>query len=148
MVHPSVLALGYSEAGMLLKQPAGTKVKAIITIQGRYEPAFEVPLETQTLALHFDDVHVPDMTGSLGMIRWLAQERQAKETGRTLTPPNIDDVRAILDFALVTRHISGIVLSQCKAGISRSRGCNPLPCGMDRKRSRTILHRTSVQNPP
>ena len=83
---------------MLLKQPAGTKVKAIITIQGRYEPAFEKCLwkKSNLHSIHFDDVHVPDMTGSLGMIRWLAPERQAKET--ELAPPPIDDVRAILDF--------------------------------------------------
>lgn len=41
--HPHVLILGYSEAAMLMRQPLGAQVGAIIAIQGQHEHAVEAP---------------------------------------------------------------------------------------------------------
>jgi predicted protein tyrosine phosphatase len=40
--------------------------------------------------------------------------------GRPMSPPTIEDARAIIDFADSIRDLKGTVLCQCQGGISRS----------------------------
>jgi predicted protein tyrosine phosphatase len=111
---------GYSEAAMLLRQPAGAQVRAIISIHGSHEYAVEAPGVSQRLTLRFDDVDVPEPGDSIGMYRSWSQRKWAAEVGRPVTPPSQGDAEAIIDFARSVRDMEGTLLCHCHAGISRS----------------------------
>ncbi|HEX5244549.1 MAG TPA: hypothetical protein VFW23_14900 [Tepidisphaeraceae bacterium] len=49
-----------------------------------------------------------------------ARQRFAKEMGRPLTPPRLEDAKAIIDFSLRMKEAKGFILCQCQAGVSRS----------------------------
>ena len=120
MTHPPVLALGYSEASMLLRGQRAPFVKAIISIQGPHEVPIDAPSVRDRLTLHFDDVDPPDTNDRVAFYRAWVQKRWAKEVGRPLRPPTAQDARAIVEFAWKVRDVEGIVLCQCGAGMSRS----------------------------
>jgi predicted protein tyrosine phosphatase len=121
MNHPPVLALGYSEASMLLRGQRAPFVKAIISIQGLHEVPIDAPSVPDRLTLHFDDVDPPHTNDRVAFYRAWVQKRWAKEVGRPLRPPTAQDARAIVEFAWKIRDINdGIVLCQCGAGMSRS----------------------------
>ena len=55
IVHPSILALGYSEAGQFLRRP-DINIRALISIHGNNEPALETraPLQVSFQRLRCD----------------------------------------------------------------------------------------------
>jgi predicted protein tyrosine phosphatase len=118
--YPPILMLGYSEAAMLMRQPLGAQVQAIISIHGLHEYAVEAPGLSQRLTLRFDDVDVPDPNDPIGMYRSWVQRKWAAEIGRPVTAPSREDAGAIIDFARSIRDMQGTLLCQCQAGISRS----------------------------
>ena len=119
MSPPSVIALGHSEAAMLLRRP-DADVRALISICGRHEPPLDAPHIPRRLDLHFDDVAAPDLTSVRGLHRaWIA-EKWAAETGRPQASPTVDDARAIIHFARRVKEDGGLLLCQCQAGVSRS----------------------------
>jgi predicted protein tyrosine phosphatase len=120
MRHPPIVVLGYSEAGMLLRAEEGREVGAIISICGKRDYAVEAAGVEHTLVLHFDDVEVDDGTDPFSRYMAWARRRQAAQVGLEPVPPVRDDARAIIEFAESIKHIEGIVLCQCQAGMSRS----------------------------
>jgi predicted protein tyrosine phosphatase len=116
--HPSILALGYSQASMLLRRPQHG-VTAIISVCGAREHRVEAGVPHR-LDLCFDDVDVPDHADVESMLRSSARSHAAQQTGLHLTPPSLEDARRIIDFARAIRDVDGAVLCQCGAGISRS----------------------------
>ena len=118
--HPAVLALGYSEASMLLRQDTGSDVKAIICIYGAREFPVEAPAINNKLVLRFDDAEVVNMTDPEEGYRAWIRSKWATEIGRPTTPPNVADAKAIIEFANAAAGIEGTVLCQCQGGISRS----------------------------
>jgi predicted protein tyrosine phosphatase len=120
MHHPPILMFGYSEASMLMRQPQGSQVGAIISIHGLHEYAVEAPLVARRLTLRFDDVDVPDPNDALGMYRSWAHRKWGVEIGRPMTPPAPEDAAAIIGFARSIRDMDGTLLCHCHAGISRS----------------------------
>src|SRR5688572_7104359 len=118
--HPSLLVLGFSEAGMLLSRPDLTRIDAVISIHGAREHAVDVPAATHRLALGFDDTESIDWTDPTRAEAAYARQKWSKEMGRPLTPPTIDHARAIIDFARTIADLDGTLLCQCQAGISRS----------------------------
>jgi predicted protein tyrosine phosphatase len=120
MNHPSLLALGYSEAAMLLRQSSGAPVRAIISICGHNEHAVDPPVTARTLHLCFDDVDAPDLTSTHGLHRAWIRKKWAHQTGRLQTPPTIEDAKAIIQFAQEVKDVNGVVLCHCQGGISRS----------------------------
>jgi len=111
---------GYSEAAMLLRQPAGAHVEAIISIHGSHEYAVDAPGVSRRLTLRFDDVDVPDPHDAISMYRSWVQFKWAEEIGRPVTPPRPEDAEAIIGFARSIEDMDGMLLCQCQAGISRS----------------------------
>lgn len=107
---------------MLLRQPHGGAVRALLRVQGREE--FPVDVDPAAfdhlLTLRFDDADAPDPTDALDACRASARLRWSREAGRPLTPPTPGDARAVLEFAAATRDVAGTVLFQCQAGVSRS----------------------------
>ena len=65
VAHPSILALGYSPAAMLLRGPNAATIGAIISISGAREPLLETAAVQHRLNLHFDDVDVFDAAETL-----------------------------------------------------------------------------------
>ena len=120
--HPPLLVLGYSEAAMVLRQPGGRAVKAVISIHGHHEFPVEVDAAAvpHRLVLRFDDVEAPDLTDTQNAHRTWVRQKWAGDVGRPLTPPTPADAGAIIDFARAVAGIQGTVLCQCQAGISRS----------------------------
>src|SRR5690625_3884099 len=117
--HPRVLAMGFSEAGMHLRQAGLSGVGAVISICGKGECALEGPGVPQ-LVLRFDDVDVVDEQDQRGRLTTWARRRWAAETGRGQTPPTEEDARAIVEFARQLRDINGVVICHCSGGVSRS----------------------------
>jgi predicted protein tyrosine phosphatase len=118
--HPTLLALGYSEAAMLLAEPHGLKIDAVISIHGVHEYAVDASSVAHRLVLRFDDVEGIDWSDPARAEAAWARQKWAKEIGRPLTPPAMDDAQTIIDFARRTADCNGAVLCQCQAGISRS----------------------------
>jgi predicted protein tyrosine phosphatase len=125
MPRPTVLALGYSEASMLLRQPRGAGgIIGVISICGAREFAVEAADVPHRLALRFDDVDVPDPSDTVAMLRAHSRQKWASEVGRPLTPPTLADAEQIVAFARSLRDVDGggggTVLCHCGAGMSRS----------------------------
>jgi predicted protein tyrosine phosphatase len=118
--YPPILILGYSQAAMLMRQPLGAQVKAIIAIHGRHEYAVEAPGISRLLELRFDDIDVPDPNDAMGRYRSWVQQKWAAEIGRPVTAPTREDAAAIVEFARSIRDLEGTLLCHCSAGISRS----------------------------
>jgi predicted protein tyrosine phosphatase len=118
--HPSVLALGYSEAAMLLRSGPPPDVKALISIHGNHEFPLDALDITNRLILHFDDVEAVDMTDSVNGYATWARQKWAAEMGRPVSPPEIKDAQAIIHFARALMDLEGTVLCQCQGGVSRS----------------------------
>jgi predicted protein tyrosine phosphatase len=118
-MHPTILALGYSEAAMLLRDPAGSHVEAIIAIRGSHEHAIEAAV-AHRLELEFDDVDEPNQDDPVARLRAHAREKWAREIGRPQTPPTREHAAAIIEFARQTKDLRGTVLCHCSAGVSRS----------------------------
>ena len=120
MAPPTLLVLGYSEAAMLLGQSNTPEVTAIISIHGRNEYPLDVSGIRHRLVLHFDDADVIDMSDPQRALGPWARQRWSAQQGRPLTPPQIEDARAIIEFARVVAGLDGVVLCQCQGGVSRS----------------------------
>jgi len=120
MQHPSILALGYSEAAMVLRSAQSNDVGAIISLRGRREFAVDCPAAVQCLTLEFDDVELPPANDPARAYELWAKEKWAKEIGRPQTPPNLADGKAIIEFARKLSDFRGTVLCHCQAGVSRS----------------------------
>ena len=95
--HPPIVALGYSQASMLLRRPRHG-VAAIISVCGAREHRVEAAVSHQ-LDLCFDDAEVLDPANVESLVRAQARSRAARQTGLLLTPPSINDARRIIDFA-------------------------------------------------
>ena len=120
MPQPRLLVLGYSESAMLLAGSNQADVKALISICGTHEHPLDAADIRCKLTLHFDDAEVPDLSDpNMGHAAWIKQ-RYAREMGRPLTPPTIEDAHAIISFARSTADLDGALLCQCQGGISRS----------------------------
>ena len=117
--HPRVLTMGFSEAGMYLRQAGPAAVSAIISICGKGECAVEAP-GVPHLVLRFDDVDAIDEQDQFGRVSAWARRRWAAETGRGQAPPTEEDARAIVQFALRIRDRDGVLLCHCSGGVSRS----------------------------
>jgi predicted protein tyrosine phosphatase len=118
--HPSILALGYSEAAMLLRKSSHAQITALISIYGDHEYPLDAPNITNKLILHFDDTEVVDVTDPVNGYAAFARQKWSAEMGRPLTPPTIKDAQAIIEFARSLANLNGTVLCQCQGGISRS----------------------------
>jgi len=119
VVHPPIVALGYSEAAMLLRRPNAAGIGAVISIHGKREFPVEAAIPHR-LVLRFDDEDVPDPTDPVSVYRSYLRLKWAAANGLELRPPTVDDARSIIEFAETIRHIDGMVLCQCAAGMSRS----------------------------
>lgn len=120
MSHPGILILGYSEAGMLLRNRDAANVRALIAIHGQREYPIEIASVTHKLVLRFDDTESPSTTDPLHAARVAHRQRKAAEFGLSPTPPTADHARSIIDFARSIAELDGMLLCQCHAGISRS----------------------------
>jgi predicted protein tyrosine phosphatase len=117
--HPSIIVLGYSEAGMLLLRPDAARVKAIISIHGKHEYGVECDV-AHRLDLNFDDVEAPDHSDPISAYHTILRNRWDAEHGLTRRPPTVDDALAIIDFAGSIKDVDGIVLCHCGGGVSRA----------------------------
>lgn len=120
MTHPSIITLGYSEAAMFLRRVEAGEIGAVISIHGRRENAVEVPAGVPVLGLEFDDAEAVDWSDPIAAHRAWVLAKWAAEIGRPTTPPRIDNARAIIEFARSHSQITGAMLCQCQAGMSRS----------------------------
>lgn len=118
--HPPILALGYSEAAMMLRTRAAQEVEALISIHGQHEHAVDAPGIAHRLVLRFDDVETVNLSDPARAYTAWARQKWAKEMGRPLTPPSAKDAKAIIEFAREIAELKGAVLCQCQAGVSRS----------------------------
>jgi predicted protein tyrosine phosphatase len=118
-VHPDILVLGYSEAGMLVRKGVAS-LGALITIHGQREYPIEVPGLSAHLGLEFDDTVAPSPTDPIQAASVRMRHRQAAEIGLNLRPPTVEDAASIIEFAGAIRDTQGSLLCQCQAGISRS----------------------------
>src|SRR5579875_347725 len=107
MPRPSVLALGYSEAAMLLRQPAAERVGAVLSVCGCGEFAVETSVPRR-LVLRFDDVDAPDAADPLNAYFATIRRRWSAENGRPQAPPRREDARAVITFAESIRDLDGI----------------------------------------
>src|SRR5437016_542850 len=96
--HPQILALGYSEAAMLLRSPKDIKVGAIIAIAGQREHTVDVAGFDRHLVLRFDDAEAPNANDPLHVARISLRQREAAAIGLILRPPTMDDARRIIEF--------------------------------------------------
>lgn len=119
-MHPIIYVLGYSEAAMLLRQGTEPPIEAIIAIAGQREHFVESVAVLHILRLTFDDTEAINQNDPLHAARMAQRQRQAASVGLILTPPTMDDVRAIIEFAESIRDIRGSLLCHCLGGISRS----------------------------
>ena len=119
--HPDILAMGFSEAGMLLRSAVGERVRAVIAIHGHREFAVEAP-GRRVLDLSFDDFEPGDSDVPVALWRFAfaLQQRKAEERGLKLTAPTVKDAELIIEFGRSLVGLDGIVLCHCFAGISRS----------------------------
>src|SRR5258708_7811146 len=120
MGYPSILTLGYSEAAMLLGGVRAKEVGAIISIYGRHENGVDAPAGVPILRLRFDDAEAVDWNDPVAANRARALSKWAQEIGRPMTPPTIEDARAIVEFARSNSQVKGAMLCHCQAGMSRS----------------------------
>jgi predicted protein tyrosine phosphatase len=118
--HPSLYVLGYSEAGMLLRQPETANVQAVLSIHGQHEHPLDAPGVSARLLLQFDDAESGNRGDSLDAARMRWRQRDAAEIGLTLNPPTVDHARSIIEFARSIQTLDGALLCQCAGGISRS----------------------------
>jgi predicted protein tyrosine phosphatase len=118
--HPSILALGYSEAAMVLGSRIRDDIGGIISIRGHQGFAVDCPTMAVSLVLEFDDVDVPPTDDPSRAYESWAREKWAKEIGRPQTPPRAVDAAAIIEFARRLKDCRGTVLCHCQAGVSRS----------------------------
>src|SRR3982750_433823 len=119
MGHPALVVLGYSEAAMFLRGPAGGDVTAIISIHGRREFGVEAEV-VRRLNLSFDDVEVPAPGDVMGMQRAVSRRRAAEQNGLSEVAPTASDAESIIRFAESVRDEGGIVLCHCGGGMSRA----------------------------
>jgi predicted protein tyrosine phosphatase len=119
-LHPSILALGYSEAAMLMRQTDSADIGAVISISAKHEFPIDAPTVAHRLDLHFDDVEAVDLTDPTNTYRAWTQAKWAEQIGRPISPPTIEDAKAIIEFARTISGIKGTVLCHCQAGVSRS----------------------------
>jgi predicted protein tyrosine phosphatase len=118
-MHPALVVLGYSEAGMLLRAKPAPQVSAVISIHGRRE--FGVELEcAHRLDLGFDDVEVARPGDLESMERAMMRRRWNEQNGLVEVAPTKEDSKAIVDFAEQIREVRGIVLCHCDGGMSRA----------------------------
>jgi len=117
--HPRIVVLGYSPAAMLLRQPEGWEVTAIIAIGGMQEHCVE-GYAPHRLDLIFDDVEVPDPNDMFQVHQAHVRRAFDELNGRSTNPPTVEHARAIIEFAHRVRDVGGILLCHCGAGISRS----------------------------
>ena len=115
-----MLALAYSEAAALLRNPSDTRIGAIIAIIGQREYAVDVSSTPHHLILDFDDTEVPDADDPLQAARLGIRQREAAAIGLRLTPPTPEHARRIIDFAETLRDLDGVLLCHCLGGVSRS----------------------------
>jgi predicted protein tyrosine phosphatase len=120
MKHPQILVLGYSEAGMLLKNPGDTNVRAIISIHGQREYAIDYDELPYRLVLQFDDTEAPRDDDPIQVARTQFRQREAMDSSAMLTPPTMNHAKSIIDFANAIAEMEGTLLCQCQGGISRS----------------------------
>jgi predicted protein tyrosine phosphatase len=121
VAHPSIRILGYSEAAMFLRSANAADLRAILSIHGEREQAVTAPdALAHHLVLRFDDADSPDDRDLVLAYRTLMQRRRDELYGRPLTPPAIEDARAIIEFARTIERLDGTLLCQCHAGVSRS----------------------------
>jgi len=95
-------------------------VAAIVSIRGQREYAVDAPHISQRLVLSFDDTEAPSATDLLQASRVRLRQREAASYGLVLKAPVDADARALIDFAASIRGMSGAMLCQCLAGVSRS----------------------------
>lgn len=119
-MHPIIYVLGYSEAAMLLRQGTEPPIEAIIAIAGQREHFLDTSAIPHVLKLSFDDMEAFNENDPLHEARMAQRQRQAASVGLILTPPTMDDVREIIEFAESIRDIRGSLLCHCLGGISRS----------------------------
>jgi hypothetical protein len=79
--HPTILALGYSEAAMLLRSESGSDIQVIITIAGQRECTVEADTPHR-LDLHFDDVPALNADDPVAAYRTRARQRKAGDMSR------------------------------------------------------------------
>ncbi len=120
MDHPRVIVLGYSEASMFIRNPGDAHIDAVIAIAGQREHVVDTTAIQHVLLLNFDDTEAINEDDPLHAARMAQRQRQAAAVGLILTPPTMDDVRAIIEFAESIRGIRGSLLCHCLGGISRS----------------------------
>lgn len=115
-----MLALGFSEAAMLLRNPGSVRVDAIISIAGQREHHVDVGTVPHKLLLRFDDTEAPDPNDPLSEARLSYRRREAAAVGLDLSPPTRDDAERIVEFADLITGMDGSLLCHCQAGVSRS----------------------------
>ena len=120
MNHPPLAILGYSEAAMFLRGPAGADVAALLSIHGSREFGVEWNAPAGRLDLAFDDVDVPQADDVVSLQRATSRRRWAEENGLVEVAPTIADAAAIVRFAESVRDARGVVLCHCGAGMSRA----------------------------
>jgi len=116
--HPPILALGYSEAAMFLRTPAGATVRALISIHGANEHGVEA--EMPRLDLTFDDIAAPDPADIVASYQARMRQQADAENGVFRRPPTPEDAEKIIRFAESTCHLEGMLLCHCGGGISRA----------------------------
>src|SRR3954468_13391928 len=95
---PSLVVLGYSEAGMFLRARPVPEVSALISIHGKREFGVELACEHR-LDLEFDDVEVVGPGNLEAMERAMIRRRWNEQNGLVEVAPRREDARAIVDFA-------------------------------------------------
>jgi predicted protein tyrosine phosphatase len=116
MIHPQILVCGRSEAAMLLAKPRH-EVRAIISIVGCREVLLETNIPHR-LVLHFDDIEAGDQDDPVSVYASLMRRRaHGLENAK---PPTLGDAVAVINFARQIMDMSGALLCQCEAGVSRS----------------------------
>lgn len=95
-----IVALGYSEASMLLRNPGDVTVVALLSIHGQREFAVDPsPHIAHVLTLRFDDCRAAPADDPIEQSRHRLRQREAMDIGLEFSPPTIDHARAIIEFA-------------------------------------------------
>src|SRR5947209_7565270 len=116
---PSLVVLGYSEAGMFLRAKPAPAISAVISIHGQREFGVELACEHR-LDLSFNDVEVVRPGDLEAMERAMIRRRWNEQNGLVEIPPTKADAEAIVRFAERIRDVDGIVLCHCDGGMSRA----------------------------
>ena len=116
MRHPAIIVLGHSEASMFLRTRA-SEIGAVISIRGQREAALQHSIP-KCLELMFDDIDVP--ANSLERAQLELRWKRDAEYGIMHLPPSNEHATAIIEFATQNATLSGALLCQCSAGMSRS----------------------------